>query len=169
MARYPKNSSPKLTDKLISEIYAAIKHGAFIETAAALVGVSKSTLYRWLRDAKSEDANPRCVKLSDAIRLAIAEDEVRHLGVINQAAFGIPKSYKLDDNGEPILDELGYPVVSSYLVKPDWKASAYRLSRRSPEKWGDKSDGSSFDSISEEEENDEIVIHFVDTKDNDPQ
>lgn len=107
MARYPKNTTPKLTNDLIEAIAAPIRQGAYVETAVALAGVSKQSFYRWLREAENEDAYGLVLKLSDAVKKAMAEAEMRDLAVIDRAA----------QSGE-------------------WTAAAWRLERKHPERWG---------------------------------
>ena len=110
MARHPKASTPTLTDELIETIAQAIRVGSYVETAVALAGVSKDSFYRWLRQAESDDANEMTVKLSDAVKKALAESEKRDLDVIDKAA----------QEGE-------------------WTAAAWRLERKFPNKWGRQS------------------------------
>jgi hypothetical protein len=110
MARHPKASTPTLTDELIETIAQAIRVGSYVETAVALAGVSKDSFYRWLRQAESDDANEMTVKLSDAVKKALAEAEKRDLDVIDKAA----------QEGE-------------------WTAAAWRLERKFPNKWGRQS------------------------------
>ncbi|MBX2987871.1 MAG: hypothetical protein KF802_08225 [Bdellovibrionaceae bacterium] len=110
MARHPKDTTPKLTEQLIETIAQAIRVGAYVETAVALAGVSKDSFYRWLRQAESDDSTPLTVKLSDAVKKALAESEKRDLDVIDKAA----------QEGE-------------------WTAAAWRLERKFPNKWGRQS------------------------------
>lgn len=108
MARYPKRSSAKLTDELIEKVSKCIKIGCYVETAAAICGISKDTFYRWLRNAKNTDASDLEIKLSDAVLVAMAESELKDLQTIQDATQG--------PNG--------------------WKAAAWRLERRFPQRWG---------------------------------
>lgn len=110
MARYQKTSTPTLTDELIETIAQAIRVGAYVETAVALAGVSKDSFYRWLRQAESDESNDMTIKLSDAVKKALAESEKRDLDVIDKAA----------QEGE-------------------WTAAAWRLERKFPNKWGRQS------------------------------
>lgn len=110
MARYSKDTTPKLTEELIETIAQAIRVGAYVETAVALAGVSKDSFYRWLRQADSDDSTLMTVKLSDAVKKALAESEKRDLDVIDKAA----------QSGE-------------------WTAAAWRLERKFPNKWGRQS------------------------------
>lgn len=107
MSRYPKKSNPKLTDQTIGAIAEAIRLGAYVETAVALAGVSKDSFYRWLKESTDEDSSSQTRKLSDAVKKAMAEAEMRDLAVIDRAA----------QSGE-------------------WTAAAWRLERKHPERWG---------------------------------
>lgn len=107
MARHPKGTAPKLTEQLIEKMTSTIRAGAYVETAAALCGISKDTFYRWLRQAEIDDTCTLAVKLSDAVKKAMAEAELRDLATIDKAA----------QSGE-------------------WTAAAWRLERKFPHKWG---------------------------------
>ena len=110
MARYPKGSSPKLTESLIEKISLAIRHGSYIETASALCGINKDTLYRWLKVATTEEATALHKKLSDAVKKGLAVAETRDLAVIDKAA-----------------------------QEGVWQAAAWRLERKHPDRWGRQS------------------------------
>ena len=110
MARHPRGSAPKLTEGLIETLSATIRNGAYIETAAALCSISKDTLYRWLRDAENGDADGLHSKLSDAVKKAMAEAELRDLAVIDKAA-----------------------------QEGIWQAAAWRLERKHSDRWGRQS------------------------------
>lgn len=110
MARYPKSTTPKLTEKMIERIAEAIRRGCYVETAVALAGLSKQSFYRWLKQAESDEATELAQKLSDAVKKAMAEAETRDLAVIDKAA----------QSGE-------------------WTAAAWRLERKHPERWGRQS------------------------------
>jgi transposase len=110
MARYPKGSTPILTDELIERLANTIRGGAYVETAAAFCGISKDTFYRWLRMAESEGATELLLKLSDAVKKAMAEAELRDLHVIDKAA-----------------------------QEGVWQAAAWRLERKYNDRWGRQS------------------------------
>jgi transposase len=105
--RYPKGSTPTLTSELIDRLADAVRGGLYVETAAALCGISKDTFYRWLREGGRDDASDPLKALSDAVTRALAEAEFRDLQVIGSAA------------------QAG-----------DWKAAAWRLERKHAERWG---------------------------------
>ncbi len=154
MARFPKSSTPKLTKKLIEELESILRTGVYLETAVAMVGISKDTYYRWLREAQKEDSNPLTKELSDAVRQSIAISEARDLAFINAFAHGLPAVYEhepvlnpdgsvfLDKEGNPLMrivkDAKGNPILLHAEIKADWKAAAWRLQRRHPNRWGNR-------------------------------
>lgn len=110
----------KITEEIIKEIETYLKAGNYIETAANIIGIHKSTLYDWLKrgrraldeEAKTGKPIPESEELfarfSDAVRKAQAWSEARDLMTIGEHAKG------------------------------DWKAAAWRLERKFPERWGRK-------------------------------
>lgn len=109
----------KLDYKVQEKIIQAIKAGNYMETAAAYAGISKSTLYDWLKRGEREKQrvakNPRYkirksekiyVEFSDAVEKALAEAEVRDVLLIGKAA------------------------------EEQWQAAAWRLERKFPDRWG---------------------------------
>ena len=107
MARHPKGSTPILSEELIERLVITIRGGAYVETAAAFCGISKDTFYRWLRLAESDETSELLLKLSDAVKKAMAEAELRDLHVIDRAA----------QDGV-------------------WQAAAWRLERKYHDRWG---------------------------------
>lgn len=140
MARYPKNSTPKLTQQLIEDISLLLRRGAYIESAAAACGISKDTLYRWLKNGKRDENQSLEKKLTDAVMKAMAEAEMKDLEVIDKAAQGSSDKFLADESGKLILDGRGRPIIEEVGMSPDWKASAWRLERRFPQRWGRKVD-----------------------------
>lgn len=111
----------KLTKKLQEEILKVIRSGNYIETACAYVGINKSTFYDWLKKGAREldrvEANPRAsvtkdmrkyVDFSQEIDSALAYAEIRDVAIIGKAA------------------------------EENWQASAWRLERKFPDRWGRK-------------------------------
>lgn len=107
-----------------------------MESAAALCGVSKDTLYRWLRSGKNSKSECLEKLLSDAVLKALAESEMRDLEIIDTAAMGTPDKYLLDPTGNAILDASGNPIITELGSPPNWKAAAWRLERKFPSRWG---------------------------------
>lgn len=111
----------KISNEIKHKIITAIRAGNYIETASAYAGISKSTLYDWLRRGEREkqrvEKNPRYkirkseqpfVDFSDAVEKALAEAEVRDVAIIAKAA------------------------------EEQWQAAAWRLERKFPDRWGRK-------------------------------
>jgi len=109
----------KLTIGVQSQIITVIKAGNYIETAAAYAGISKNTLYDWLKRGEREkqrvNKNSKAkirkleadfVEFSDAIEKALAEAEIRDVTIIAKAA------------------------------EEQWQAAAWRLERKFPDRWG---------------------------------
>lgn len=95
----------KLTPALQAKVVEAIRAGNYIETAAAYAGVSKVTLYDWMRRG-NEQKSGRFREFLNAVEKALGDSEARDVALIGKAA------------GE------------------DWKAAAWRLERRFPDRWG---------------------------------
>lgn len=106
----------KLKKKLADRIVAAVRAGAYIETAAAFAGVHKDTLYAWLRRGAEVEGKGLYGEFSDAIEKALAESELHFLEIIRKAA-----------EGDAELD-----------IQPQWQAAAWRLERKFPARWGRK-------------------------------
>lgn len=113
----------KLTPELQNRIATLIRAGNYVETAAASAGVSKNTIYDWLRRGAREKQriakNPRLriikkeapfVEFSDVIEKAQADSESRDVALIAKAA------------------------------EEQWQAAAWRLERKFPDRWGRKLD-----------------------------
>lgn len=108
----------KLTPDIQQKIVEAIKMGNYIETAAAFAGISKNTLYEWLKRGAREkeriagtNRKPKAseapfVRFSDVVEKAMADAEVRDVLIIANAA------------------------------KENWQAAAWRLERKYPDRWG---------------------------------
>ena len=111
----------KLTPKKKKIIIEAVERGNYIETAAALAGVSKSTLYNWKNrgerelerlekypEAEESQTERPFLEFLDALTRAMAVAEDRDVQIIDKAA------------------------------EDDWRASAWRLERRNAKRWGKK-------------------------------
>jgi len=99
----------KLCPELQAKIVAAVKAGNYIETAAAYAGISKNTLYTWLRKGANADSRQSPYRrFHDALGEALAVAEVLDVATIRAAS------------------------------KKQWQAAAWRLERKYPERWGRK-------------------------------
>jgi len=74
----------KLTDEVEKQICDAVRAGSYLSVAARCAGVSESTVYEWLRDAREEGADPRLVAFAAALDKADADGEVHTIGVIRR-------------------------------------------------------------------------------------
>ena len=109
----------KISEEKIKQIVEAVRAGNFIETAAAFAGLSKQTLYNWLKEGmrerdrrengeKPDRTKDMYVKFSIDIEQAMAEAEMRDVEIITKAA------------------------------EQQWQAAAWRLERKFPDRWGKK-------------------------------
>lgn len=111
----------KINPTIQAELVKMIQAGNYMETAAAFVGISISTMRDWIRRGEREaqrfidDARARPIKsetpfmeFSAAIKKAQAAAEIRDVIIIGDAA------------------------------RESWQAAAWRLERKYPEKWGRK-------------------------------
>lgn len=129
MARRPGRPT-KFSRELADKVLGFIRAGAYMETAAAAAGISKDTLYAWLRDG-ARGKNPDLAAFSDAVEKAAAEAELRDLLTIGKAAQG----------GEVLRDVTitrpdGTTQRDRQLAPPQWQAAAWRLERKFPDRYG---------------------------------
>lgn len=135
--------------EIIKKIRQAILTGAYVETAAAFVGVSKKTLYSWMSRGNKE---PDSIfgEFLNAVDQAFAEYELRELNNIDKAAMGHETEFARYPEGTEILDRFGNrikvggmimtndkgnPIISKVGASRNWAASAWRLERKFPDKW----------------------------------
>lgn len=136
----------KITQELIEQIASTVRAGIYLETAAACAGISKDTLFRWLRrgarERKRIETSPRArpkksealyCAFSEAIARALAEAEATALALIDSAAAGavVVLIKEIWKEGELA----GFEICRKQLP-PQWQAAAWRLERRFPQRWG---------------------------------
>lgn len=111
----PDKLTPETQDRIVKMLLA----GNYLETAAAAAGITKSTLYEWLRrgtrvrngevpPSKQSAFDKRASVFSDAVEKAAAQAEALMVQRITVAS------------------------------EEDWRAAAWRLERRHPDRWGRK-------------------------------
>jgi transposase len=111
----------KLNAETHTTIINAITAGAYIETAAAHAGIHKDTLYDWLKKGRQHsqqetngekltEKQQALARFSDAIEKALGDAELRDIAIISKAA-----------------------------AEGAWQASAWRLERKFPDRWGKRS------------------------------
>ena len=120
----PSKVSPELTQQVVD----ALLDGNYMETAAAVVGISKSTLYRWLRKAEELEVN--------ALELAAEAEDLE------------PDLYSYVDPADwPLLDfrhsvKSAEAWAEAELLRKaraaglGWQAFMTILERRHPQRWG---------------------------------
>lgn len=102
----PVRVMKKFNAETASTIITFIRGGAFAETAAAAAGISKSTLYEWLRRGRRRGRGPM-FQFAEETETAHAQSEVNAIGIIGKAA-----------------------------AAGAWQAAAWHLERKYPERWG---------------------------------
>lgn len=123
-----------ITQDMVDKMVNILRMGAYFETAAALAGIPKKTLYEWLkRGAKEPDTIYS--RFSDAMNKAVEECVARDLANIDKAAMGQEPEVLYDDDGKVVLDGNGKVVFKKLPMRPDWGASAWRLERRHAKHW----------------------------------
>lgn len=108
---HPIGRPPKLTHDMIEKIADLIVMGKPIAVAANLAGISESTIYRWLALGKKKEANKIYKELVERVYQACEFSEFEALQVLRQAT----------------------------LEGSNWRAAAWILERRHPEKYGKRS------------------------------
>lgn len=128
-------AKPKISQEIIDKICNTLRAGSYLETAAAMAGVGKTSLFKWL---KKGNAQPNSIygQLLNSVERAQAESEVRDLLNIDASAMGRKAEYERDKQGNLVYDGEGNPIIIKYGAKPSWQASAWRLERKHPKRWG---------------------------------
>lgn len=97
----------KLTPEVQERIIQALTAGNYQEVAAQYAGINPSTYYKWLHEAREENASEELKEFLEAVEKARAQAEVRSVALIQNAANG-----------------------------GTWQAAAWWLERSKPTKWG---------------------------------
>lgn len=125
----------KLTPEIAQRIEQAVAAGNYLETAAAFAGISKQTLYKWLRKgARAKSGEHRA--FVDAVEKALAQAEVRDVANIARAASG----YDVVRTKERITTDGKVERMTETGREFSWQASAWRLERKYPDRWGRRVD-----------------------------
>jgi len=159
----PRGAPGALTPESRDAIITAIRAGCYVETAAAHAGLSRRVVYKWLKRGRDEierrerfsedtatrkrqtvyrkqlEAADRKLRKTEesyvdfvlSMEKALADAELANLMVIHKAASG-GQVLRRTSNHKPD----GTKEVTEVLSRPEWTAAAWRLERRSPERWG---------------------------------
>lgn len=118
----------KLNLELQDEILRHIRAGAYIETACQVVGVNKTTLYRWLR--RAEDAEAQAMEHFDSGDDPSLQDLYEHVDPANWVYLDFRHALKSTE----AFAELELATVARQ-GRSGWQASMTFLERRHPAKW----------------------------------
>jgi transposase len=112
-----------LTPALINQVASLLRSGCLIETAAAAVGITRETLYAWLRKAAK-------------------------LEILRQTEFSAERPFELTGEDALLIDfsdtykkalaiaELQNVATIKRASRKYWQAAAWLLERRYPQRWG---------------------------------
>jgi len=105
---HPIGRPPKLTNEMIEKIADLVAAGKPITLAANLAGISESTIYRWLALGKKKGSEKIYKDLVERVSEACEFSEIEAQQVLRQAS----------------------------MKESNWRAAAWILERRHPEKYG---------------------------------
>lgn len=98
----------KLTKETAQKVIDNIHMGCFIDTAAAAAGIARSTLHEWLRKGEEDlKAKKRTV------------------------AAGFKREY---DSAAAMAEQMMVELIDK-AAKTEWKAAAWKLERKWPDRW----------------------------------
>ena len=135
-AKHPGGRPTKFSPELAEKIISAIRVGGYVETAAAFAGISKDTFYEWLkRGAREQDGEFK--EFSDAIGRAIADSEMRYVGVVAKAASGydvVRERTIMEPGPDGKLQAASVTTDRTHEFNP--AAAMWWLERRFMHRWG---------------------------------
>ena len=129
---------PIISRELIDAVLGHIRRGLSNKDAAALVGISSSTFYKWIRWAEDGGGGKAQAHLyrqfAHEIKGALIEFQARNLELIQDAATKpaerVVTSRKIMADGTEIVE------TTRTQIPPGWQAGAWLLERKFPEKYG---------------------------------
>lgn len=145
----PAGRPSKLTEQLSDQLCAHLRTGHYIETACALVGLSKTSMYAWLKNgARHRDSNVahsklrahdrRCVEFLNAVEVAEAEAEEKdmlRLTALGRGGLEVTTvTEKVNAEGNVIEK-----TTRRETLPPNHQVLEWRMERRWPDRWGRRS------------------------------
>lgn len=134
----------KLTEAVQQRLCDAIRAGNALDVAALYAGIAPRTFYNWIDRGQAEldrlEADARCrlrdseapfVQFLQAVKKARADCEVRNVAIIQKAAAGHEATKTVTRTKADGSQE----TVTTTRVEYDWKASAWLLERKHPDRW----------------------------------
>lgn len=118
----------KLTPELRDRILDAVLEGNYIETAAQIAGVNKTTLYRWLRRAEDVEAQALELVVEDGADFYEHVDPAEWVYLDFRHALKSAEAYS--------EAELLRMSKSAAVAGSSWQAFMTILERRHPDRWG---------------------------------
>ncbi len=129
----PVGRRAKLTQERQHKIVQAVALGTPFGTACRYAGIHPDTAYGWLERGEYPAKAHIYAEFSEAIMQARAQDEMRRIGRIEQAARGGAVTYHKTTTYED-----GRTITEERTAPPEWQADAWYLERRLPDSWGKK-------------------------------
>lgn len=136
----PTGRQTKSTPAIQTAIVQAVSLGVPLVTAGHYAGVSKPTILEWLQRGQGTHTSRPTTRLyaafADAIAHARAQDEIRRIARLEQAAKGGAVVYRKTTESVNAQGEVTRRITEERLSEPSWNADAWHLERSRPETWG---------------------------------
>lgn len=112
------------------KLFQYVRAGNFLEVACAAIGITSRTLRNWRQHAASDPPIEPYASFIEQLEQVEALGEVEDIATVAQSGRG--RRFPKMEKGKKKAD-----LPPDWETPPDWKASAWLRSRRSPKRWGD--------------------------------
>ncbi|HEY1064762.1 MAG TPA: hypothetical protein VGE52_01570 [Pirellulales bacterium] len=119
--RKAQKNGLRLTPEIVERIREVLPKVLYLETAAALIGVSRQTMRRWFNRGRKEQ-----------IRLAGGKSKPK---AAEQIYLDFAIAYQ---RGQAEAESQASQAIQREAADGQWRAAAWLLERRAPERWSDK-------------------------------